>query len=135
MKKTIFFLLQKVLGSKVLVFSVAFFFMGMASINAQYLNSEEAVIILQEEIQNLKSELQGATDEELVEIAFKFRYFTSVKYEINNGTEVGEAITSMRPTFKAVLTGPGTGVLSGDTPTFKQEANDLVAYTQNLLGE
>ena len=129
------FLLQKVLGSKVLLFSVAFFFMGMATINAQYMNTEEASITLKEEIQTLEAGLQGATNQQKLTIAFKHKYFSSVLVDINQGTEVGQAITANRPTNKQKLHSSGMIAFDGNSPTFKAEANALVAYTQGLLAE
>ena len=128
-------MLQEVLGSKVLVFSVVFFFVGLASINAQYLSPDEAVLTLNEEIQTLEADLPGASNEETLEIAFKHKYFSSVIVDINKGIEVGEAITANRPTNKAKLHSSGLIAFDGDGPNFKQEANALVAYLQDLLAE
>jgi hypothetical protein len=83
----------------------------------------------------LKTDFQTATETEQLDIAFKYRYLTSVVYEINQGTEVGEAIIANRPEFKPTAHPSGSVVLTGNTPNFEQEVDALIEYAQGLLSE
>jgi hypothetical protein len=128
MKKT-------VLGAKALAFSVVFFFMGMASSMAQYVSPSEAMIILKGEINSLEAQIPGATNQELVTLYWKIYYFSFIRLDISEGTEVGVAIQVNKPTTKPKLH-PGGHVTMHDTaPNVKQEIMALVAYIDNLLSD
>ncbi len=131
----IFNLMKKTeLRAKVLLFSVVFFFMGMASINAQYVSNDEAVLILKAEIQELVTQAETATPEEQVDLAFHFHYYRHVAYAISDGVEVEVAIADNKPQDKAELQ-PSGFVIHVTNGTVKQEIDELEAHVIDLLSD
>ncbi len=120
--------------AKVLLFSVVFFFVGMASINAQYVSNDEAVLILKAEIQELVTQAETATPEEQVDLAFYFHYYRHVAYSISDGTEVETAIADNIPQDKAELQ-PSGFVIHVYNGTVKQEIIELEAHVIDLLSD
>ena len=114
---------------------VAFMFLGASAVSAQnWVTSDEAVILLKGEIETLDNAFPNAqTDEQRMEIAFKRKYYFSVMVDIRLGTEVPEAVSSNRPTNKPQVHASGLIAFDGNAPTFKQEANALVATATDLL--
>jgi len=120
--------------AKVLLFSVVFFFVGMASINAQYVSNDEAVLILKAEIQELVTQAETATPEEQVDLAFQFHYYRHVAYAISDGVEVEVAIADNKPQDKAELQ-PSGFVIHVYNGTVKQEIIELEAHVIDLLSD
>ena len=115
-----------------LLFSVVFFFMGMATINAQYVSTDEAILILKAEVQELETQAQNATPEEQVELAFKFHYLRFVAYDIQGGTEVGPAIENNKPYEKGQPHPSGFVTLVNAE---KSEVIEVVNYVEDLLSD
>jgi hypothetical protein len=136
MKKTMFFMMQRILGSKVLLFSVVFFFMGMASSTAQYVSNEQAVILLKGEVTQLQANLPGASNQQLIDLHFQISYFKFIVEDLQNGAEVGAAIYDNQPSGKANLLGTmGLATAKNDDPNLKAEINAVVAYVDDLLSD
>jgi hypothetical protein len=132
----IFNLMKKTeLRVKALLFSVVFFFMGMVTINAQYVSPDEAILTLKGEIENLEADIPGASNDQMLEIAFKHKYFRTVMVDISQGAEVGGAISDNAPDSKPTLHSSGMVAFSNDDPNFKQDVSALIEYTQNLLAD
>lgn len=130
------FLFQAEKMTKVLVLSVAFFFVGVASINAQYLGADEATSILKSEIGVLEDNMSNATSNTNREdIAFKYKYYSSVLLDIHSGNEVGTAIQENVPVNKPRVHSSGLVEFTSDVPNFKQEVAALVTGLENLLSE
>ncbi len=126
MKKT-------VLGVKALAFSVVFFFLGMVSVNAQYVSSNEAIQILKAEVQNLEAQIPNATLEERVNLDFRISYYKFIVWDIQDGTEVEVAIQNNKPTDKLKLNQNGLVSRDNNMTSVKQEINTMVSYVDNLL--
>jgi hypothetical protein len=122
------------LRAKVLLFSLVFFFMGMATINAQYVSPEEAIVLLKGEIEDLEAQIPGATTGELLEINFQTLYFNAIVSDLVEGTEVDAAISNNQPTTKPGLNSAGNAV-SFHSPNEEQEIEILVNYVENLLAD
>ena len=130
----IFNLMKKTeLRVKALLFSVVFFFVGMAGLSAQYVEPAEAINILKGEIATLEDQVPGATNQQLVNLYFKINYFGFVRSDISEGSEVGAAITNNRPTGKLKLHNNGWVTAANSDPNVKIEIDNLVTYTQALL--
>ncbi len=130
----IFNLMKKtVLGVKALAFSVAFFFLGMVSVNAQYVGNTQAITILKAEVQNLEAQIPNATLQERVNLDFRISYYKFIVWDIQQGTEVEVAIQNNKP--KGKLKAHANGFVSRDTnnSAVKQEINTLVSYVDGLL--
>ena len=127
MKKT-------VLRANVLLCSIVFFFVGMASINAQYVSPDEAVILLKTEIQQLEADALNAPPAEAHEIAFRYIYYRAIAYDINDGSEVGAAIVNNQPTFKGVYQAPGLTYFVSDN-SFKVTLAETLNELESLLGD
>ena len=111
---------------------VVFFFIGMVSINAQYVSADEAIILLKAEIEQLEEDALNAPPAEAHEIAFQYIYYRSVAYSINDGSEVGAAIVENQPTFKGVYQAPGlTHFVSDDS--YKASLGEVLNQIENLL--
>lgn len=127
MKKT-------VLRANVLLCSIVFFFMGMVTVNAQYVTPGEAVILLKAEIQQLEADAQNAPPAEAHEIAFKYIYYRAIAYDINDGSEVGAAIQNNKPIEKGVVLAPGlTHFVSDDS--YKNSLTEAVNQVEALLSD
>ena len=141
MKKTMQSLLRsekiaKLLGRKVLVLAIAFFFVGLGSINAQYVSVNEASVLIKDEVAALDDQAEQTSNEsELMTIKFKKDYFMLVLNGLETGSTVADAIQGNRPRAKAYVHSSGFMVYSSRVETLKQEADDLIEYTQNLLSE
>ncbi len=132
----IFNLMKKTeLRAKVLLFSVVFFFMGMASLSAQYVGPDEATLILKTEITPLEDQIPGASGQDLVNLYFKVNYYNSIVSDIGEGAEVGAAIYDNKPTGKAQHHTNGTVTAANDDPFLKDEIEALVGYVDNLLAD
>ena len=118
---------------KALLFSVVFFFVGMAGLSAQYVGTTEAMSILKGEIATLEAQVPGATNQQLINLYFKINYFGFVRSDISEGSEVGAAITNNRPTGKLKLHNNGWVTAANSDPNMKTEIDNLVTYTQALL--
>lgn len=126
----------KVLGNKVLVLAVAFFFVGLGNISAQHVAPNEAMVVLKQEISVLDQEASQTSNESaLMTIKFKKDYFMLVMTGLENGESVDAAIQNNRPRAKAYVHSSGWMVYSSHGETLKQEVADLVDYTDNLLSE
>ncbi len=135
MKKTMFFMMQRILGSKVLLFSVVFFFMGMASSTAQYVSNQEAITLLKGEVVQLEEDIPGASTQELLDLYFQIHYYKFIVYDLENGAEVGAAIYNNQPQGKLEPAG-GMGVaIASQDPGVKQEIVALVDFVDELLSE
>ncbi len=122
--------------TKVLVLSVAFFFVGLAGINAQYMSVNEATTTLKGEIEVLEDAIPNTTSNNAREdIAFKLRYYYDVMRDINEGNEVGAAIHENAPAYKPRIHSSGLVEFTNDYPNFKVERQALVNYLDNLLSE
>jgi len=122
--------------AKVLVLSVAFFFVGLASVSAQFLGSDEATTILKSEMQVLEDAMPNATTNAAREnIVFKFRYYNAVLTDIHNGNEIGAAIADNAPTDKPRVHSSGLVEFTSDIPNFKVEVTTVVNELSNLLSE
>ena len=128
MKKTVFRI-------DFLLCFVVFFFVGIATTNAQYVSNDEAIIILKAETTDLEAQIPGSTDLEVLDLQFRITYFKSVGWDITDGTEVGAAILNNQPTGKGKLYPNGVVTALNDDPNLKQEILDLVAYTDALLSD
>ena len=117
---------------KTMFFMVVFFFVGMVSINAQYVSNDEAVIILKAEIQELEAEALNAPPAEAHDIAFKYIYYRAVAYDISDGSEVGAAIQNNKPIEKGVVLAPG--LTKFDTgQDFKASLEEVLIEIEDLL--
>jgi hypothetical protein len=124
------------LRAKVLLFSVVFFFLGMASSSAQYVPGDEAVILLKAEVTELQANLPGASNQELIDLHLQISYFKFIVEDIQNGAEVGAAIYDNKPFGKAKLLGTmGLATAQNDDPNVKVEIAALVAYVDDLLSD
>lgn len=134
--KKMLFLFQAEKLTKVLVLSVAFFFVGLASINAQYMSVDDATLELKSEIEALENAIPNATSNAAAEdIAFKLRYYGDVMRDINNGNEVGAAIHDNAPTSKPRVTSSGLVEFVNDYPGFRDEVKAVVNHLDGLLSE
>lgn len=126
---------QKRGGLKVLAF-VAFFFMSLGSMSAQYVGANEATILLKQEVSVLDVQAgQTSNNDELMNIQFKKDYFMLVMNDLENGESVDAAIQVNRPRAKPYVHSSGWIVYSSHGETLKQEVADLVSYTEELLSE
>ena len=115
---------------------MAFLFLGAGTVSAQnWVTPEQAVLLLKSEIQTLDQAFQNAqTTQAKLDIAFRHKYYSSIMRDIGlNGTEVPQAVTSNRPTNKPQMHSSGMIAFNGDAPTFKAQANALVADATDLL--
>ncbi len=128
MKKT-------VLRPKTLMFSLVFFFMGMVSLNAQYVGPDEATLLLKAEITPLEDQIPGASGQDLVNLYFKVNYYNSIVSDIGEGAEVSAAIYDNKPTGKAQHHTNGTVTAVNDDPFLKDEIEALVSYVDDLLSD
>jgi len=134
--KKMLFQFQASKMTKALMLCVCFFFVGMASINAQYVSNDEASQILKVEVQTLHDAIPTATTNEAKEdIAFKLRYYMAVLVDVNNGNEVGAAIVANTPVDKALIHSSGLVHFSSTAPNFKMEVEALISATDGLLSE
>jgi len=127
MKKT-------VLRTNVLLCSIVFFFVGMASINAQYVSPDEAIILLKAEIEELEADALNATPAQAHEIAFQYIYFRAIAYDINDGSEVGAAIENNQPSYKGVYQAPGLTYFVSDN-SFKSSLAEALNAAEALLSD
>jgi len=127
MKKT-------VLRANVLLCSFVFFFMGMATINAQYVSPDEAVILLKTEIEDLEEQAENAPPIQAHELAFKYLYYRAIAYDIHNGSEVGAAIQENKPGFKGVYQAPGLTYFVSDN-SYKLSLTEAVNLVETLLSD
>ena len=127
MKKT-------VLKANVLLCSIVFFFVGMASINAQYVSPDEAIALLKVEIEDLEEQALNAPPVQAHELAFKYIYYRAIAYDIVDGAEVGAAIVDNQPTYKGVHQAPGLTYFVSDN-SFKTSLAEALNELENLLGD
>ncbi len=125
--------MQKVMGSKVLLFSVVFFFMGMVSSSAQYVGSTQAINILKGEVATLEAQIPGASNQQLINLHFKMSYYKFIVWDIQSGSEVGAAINNNKPHGKFKLLGTMGLAVPNKDASVKQEITALVAYVDELL--
>ena len=134
--KKMLFLFQAGKMTKVLVLSVVFFFAGLAGINAQYMSSNDAILTLKQQLHTLENDFQNASSNTArQDIAFKYRYFSVVLEEIDNGNEIGAAIQDNAPLNKPLIHSSGLVAFTNEHPNFRQERDALVLYLDNLLSE
>ena len=134
--KKMLFLFQAEKMTKVLVLSVAFFFVGLASINAQYISADEAITTLKSELETLKSDFDNAASNTVrQDIAFKYRYFSVVVEDIHNGNEIGAAIHENAPLNKPLIHSSGLIAFTNEHPDFRTERDALVLLLDDLLSE
>ena len=134
--KKMLFLFQAEKMTKVLVLSVAFFFVGLAGINAQYIGADDAIITLKEKLETLKSDFDNAPSNTVrQDVAFKYRYFSVVLEDIDNGNEIGAAIHENAPSNKPLYHSSGLIAFTNEHPDFRQERDALVLYLDDLLSE
>ena len=120
------------LMKKTMFFMVVFFFIGMVSINAQYVSNDEAIILLKAEIQELEAEAQNAPPAEAHDIAFQYIYYRAVAYDIAEGSEIGAAIQNNKPIEKGVPLAPGlTHFVTDDN--YKASLEEVLIAIEDLL--
>jgi hypothetical protein len=130
------FLLTKIfnLMKKTMFFMIVFFFVGMVSINAQYVSPEEAIVILKVETTDLEAQIPGASPQELLEINFQTSYYQLIITDLGNGAEVDAAISNNQPEHKPGINPAGT-TLSFHSPNEDQEIEALVNHVEDILAD
>ncbi len=121
---------------KVAVAMMAFFFVSLSSLSAQYIAPNDAMVVLKQEVESLDVLAdQTNDDDELMDIRFKKDYFMLVLNDLENGTQVGTAIQGNRPRAVPQTAPNGWLVYSSHTNDLKERADDIIAYTEELLAE
>ena len=114
----------------------AFFFVWMSGASAQYVSPNDALVIIKGEVEVLDVQASGTSNNSiLMDIKFKKDYLLLVMNGIEEGNSIDASINDNYPRAKASVHSSGWMVYSGDTPTFKAEAADLVAFAEQLLAE
>ena len=114
----------------------AFFFVWMSNASAQYVSPNDALVIIKGEVEVLDIQA-GQTNNNtiLMNIKFKKDYLLLVMNDIEEANSVDASIHDNYPRAKPSVHSSGWMVYSGDGPTFKAEAADLVAFAEQLLAE
>ena len=114
----------------------AFFFVWMSNASAQYVSPNDALVIIKGEVEILDDQAANTNNNTLLmDIKFKKDYFLLVMNDIEEGNSVDASIHDNYPRAKPSIHNSGWMVFSGNGPSFKTEAADLVAYAEQLLAE
>ena len=114
----------------------AFFFVWMSGVSAQYVSPNDALVLIKGEVKVLDDQASNTNNNALLmDIKFKKDYLLLVMNDIEEGNSVDVSIHDNYPVAKPSIHSSGLMVYSGDTPGFKTEAANLVAYAEQLLAE
>ena len=113
----------------------AFFFVLMSSASAQYVSPNDALVIIKGEVEVLDNQAANTSNNStLMTIKLKKDYLLLVMNDLGEGASVDAAIHDNRPIAKPSIHSSGWMTYKSG-PSFKAEANDLVAYAEQLLEE
>ena len=114
---------------------LAFFFVCMSSVSAQYVSPNDALVIIKGEVEVLDDQAANTNNNSiLMDIRFKKNYLLLVMNSIESGDSVDAAIHDNQPVAKPAIHNSGW-MYHTTGPNFRTEAADLVAYAEQLLAE
>ena len=110
------------------------FLLGSTSVVAQYVNSDEALIILKDEITAETVIVNSPNSDNATKerSAFRIKYYSSIMANIEEGLEVGGAIEESEPSNMPRI--QNSGMIAFDNGgNFKLEKEVLLIHTEDIL--
>ena len=117
--------------------SIALFFFGIMPLSSQvYVNSDQAVTILQQEIEDLEAQGMQLWSQKnstaLYDLGYKYRYASRMLGQINSGATVANAVEVSLPAEPFVI-GIAESGEKFDDPNFEFRKTSLRNWARQLL--